>query len=104
MAVSPSIVSGRVVATMILSSMPITHISTRFLCIGTCQTRVLYWVRKRRNDTKLELLLGVVTWHAQKCPLLKLLLIDLGKLYPAEIPARHNHKIKRLPPSLRVWC
>jgi hypothetical protein len=50
--------------------------------IGTCQTRILYWVSKRRNDTKLELLLGIVTWHAQKCPLLELFLIDLGQAKP----------------------
>ena len=94
MAVSPSMVSGRVVATMIFSSTPIAHISTRTPLNRNLPTRVLYWVCKRRNDTKLELLLGVVTWHAQKCPLLKLLLIDLDKAYPAKVTAQTSLKNK----------
>lgn len=35
------------------------------LHIEDFQTRALNGVCKRRDDTKLELLFGVITWHAQ---------------------------------------
>ena len=47
--------------------------------MGICQTRVFDGVRKGRDDTELELLFGIVTRHAQKCPLLKMFLINLDK-------------------------
>ena len=80
MAVSPSIVSGRVVATIILSSTSMVSYQCVNISIRRiCQTRALNGVCKRGDDTKLELLFGVITWHAQKGALLELFLVDLGK-------------------------
>lgn len=80
MAVSPSIVSGRVVATIILSSTPMVSYQRVDISIKRiCQTRALNGICKRRDDTELELLFGVITWHAQKRALLELFLVDLGQ-------------------------
>ena len=43
------------------------------------RTRALYGIRKGCDNTKLELLFGIIAWHAQKCPLLKLFLVYLEK-------------------------
>jgi len=54
--------------------------------IRICQTRILYGVRERRDDTKLELFFGVIARHAQKCSLLKLFLVDLNNSLLRSIP------------------
>jgi hypothetical protein len=43
----------------------------------TCQTLILYGIRKRGDDTKLELLMGSLAWNAQKRSFLELFLIYL---------------------------
>jgi hypothetical protein len=97
MAVSPSIVSGRVVATMIFSSAStVSHQHGIALRMKTDQTRILYGICKRRDDPKFKLLLGIVTRNAQKGPFLKLLLFNLGKRADRNCTERVDEHTSRL--------
>lgn len=75
MAVSPSIVSGRVVATMIFSSMRVFNHTPHKMSLKL--TRILDRVRERRKGTELELFFHIISGDIQQCPPVDLLLIDL---------------------------
>ena len=76
-AVSPSIVSGRVVAIVIFSSAK--KYKRRNLYFLEVLTRSLDRVRERSKNTEFELFLDIVTGNMQECAPGQLLLVDLGR-------------------------
>jgi len=73
--VSPNIVSGRVVATIIFSSVGRNKRRT-LSSVRTPLTGTLNLICKARQHTKLKLFLNIISRNIEQCPAFQLLLVD----------------------------